>query len=157
MYKMKLNASGRDLAMAFYCRFFCSCFFSTCSIILTSLIFEWSHTDRNSSEHISQFVQRHPCHIVIRRFSAESPGLLLLDLDVEHRVVSGVLQWVTADAEIKDPSVENPELKGSPFKAWSRSRISPCMLRLLPGISSLLISTLPVHSPAFSPKPLPSF
>ena len=28
------------------------------------------------------------------------------------------------------------------------------MLRLLPGISSLLISTLPVHSPAFLPKPL---
>ena len=27
--------------------------------------------------------------------------------------------------------------------------ILPCMLRLLPGISSLLISTIPVHSPAF--------
>ena len=24
-------------------------------------------------------------------------------------------QWDPADAEIKDPSVENPELKGSPF------------------------------------------
>ena len=31
------------------------------------------------------------------------------------------LQQGTVDAEIKDPSVENPELKGSPFKAWSRS------------------------------------
>ena len=31
------------------------------------------------------------------------------------------------------------------------------VLRLLPGISSLLISTLPVHSPAFFPKPLPIF
>ena len=31
------------------------------------------------------------------------------------------------------------------------------MLRLLPGISSSLISTLPVHSPAFFPKPLPVF
>ena len=31
------------------------------------------------------------------------------------------------------------------------------MLHLLPGISFLLISTLPVHSPAFFPKPLPSF
>ena len=28
---------------------------------------------------------------------------------------------------------------------------------LLPEISSLLISTLPVHSPAFSPKPLPIY
>ena len=30
------------------------------------------------------------------------------------------------------------------------------MLRLLPGISSLLISTLPYHSPTFFPKPLPN-
>ena len=29
-------------------------------------------------------------------------------------------QWGTADAEIKVLSVENPELKGPPFKAWSR-------------------------------------
>ena len=34
-------------------------------------------------------------------------------------------QWGTADAEIKDPSVENPEPKGSPFKAFSRSECSP--------------------------------
>ena len=34
------------------------------------------------------------------------------------------LQQGTVDAEIKDPSVENPELKGSPFKAWSRSEYS---------------------------------
>ena len=26
----------------------------------------------------------------------------------------------TADAEVNDPSVENPELKGSSFKAWNR-------------------------------------
>ena len=31
------------------------------------------------------------------------------------------------------------------------------MLRLLPGISSVLISTLPVHSPAFFPKSLGFF
>ena len=30
-------------------------------------------------------------------------------------------QWGAADAEIKVPSVENTELKGSHFKAWSRS------------------------------------
>ena len=27
-------------------------------------------------------------------------------------------QWGAADAEIKVPSVESTELKGSPFKAW---------------------------------------
>ena len=35
--------------------------------------------------------------------------------------------------------------------------ISPCMLRLLPGISFLLISTLPVHSPAYFFKTSPDF
>ena len=29
-------------------------------------------------------------------------------------------KWETADAEIKDSSVENPEVKGFSFKAWSR-------------------------------------
>ena len=33
-------------------------------------------------------------------------------------------QWGTTDAKNKDPCVENPELKGSPFKAWSRSVFS---------------------------------
>ena len=61
-------------------------------------------------------------------------------------------QWGTADAEIKDLSVENPELKGSPFKSQEQVSIEPSML--LPGISFQLISTL-LHSPAFVPKPLP--
>ena len=30
-------------------------------------------------------------------------------------------QWEAADAEIKVPSDESAEIKGSPFKAWSRS------------------------------------
>ena len=30
-------------------------------------------------------------------------------------------QWGIAEAEIKETSVENPELKGFPFKAWSGS------------------------------------
>ena len=30
-------------------------------------------------------------------------------------------QWGAADADIKVPSVENTELKGSPLKAWGRS------------------------------------
>ena len=66
-------------------------------------------------------------------------------------------QWGAADAEIKVPSGENTELKHSPFKAWSRSVYSHTRYVLLPGISSLLISTLLVHSPAFFPKPLPIF
>ena len=33
-------------------------------------------------------------------------------------------QWGTRDAEVKDLSVEKSELKGSPYKAWSRSEYS---------------------------------
>ena len=29
-------------------------------------------------------------------------------------------QWDTREAEMKDPSVENPELEGSPFKSGVR-------------------------------------
>ena len=34
---------------------------------------------------------------------------------------SFTLQWGTVGAEIKDPAVEKPQLKGSPFKAWNKS------------------------------------
>ena len=30
-------------------------------------------------------------------------------------------QWHIADAEIKDPSVENPDIRGYPIQAWRRS------------------------------------
>ena len=53
--------------------------------------------------------------------------------------------------KLKVPSDVNTELQDSPFNAWSRS-VLPCMLHLLPGISSLLISTFLVHSPAFFPN-----
>ena len=36
-------------------------------------------------------------------------------------LLNKIPQWGAADAEIKVPSVENTELKRSPFKAWSRS------------------------------------
>ena len=48
------------------------------------------------------------------------------------------------DAEIEVLSGESTELKRSPFN----------VLRLLPGVSSLPISTLPVHSPEFFPRSL---
>ena len=67
-------------------------------------------------------------------------------------------QWGAADAEIKVPSGENTELKRSPFKAWSRSVYSRTCYACCQGfLSFLLICTLPVHLPAFFPKPLPIF
>ena len=60
------------------------------------------------------------------------------------------LQWGAADTEIKVPSDKNTE-----FKEYVS--ILPCMLHFLPGTSSLVIFTLPFHSPAFFFKSLPSF
>ena len=38
-----------------------------------------------------------------------------------HCALSRFQQWGAVDSEIKAPSDENTELKGSPLKAWSRS------------------------------------
>ena len=59
-------------------------------------------------------------------------------------------QWGAADAETKVPSDENTELKGSSFKEWSRSVYCHASA-LIARDSTLLISTLQVHSPAFFP------
>ena len=65
-------------------------------------------------------------------------------------LVVSVPRWEAANAEIKVPSGENTELKRSPFKTWSRSIYKDIHATFtVPGISSLLISTLPIHSPAF--------
>ena len=61
-------------------------------------------------------------------------------------------QWGAADAEIKVPSGKKTELKRPPFKAWSRSVYSHTCYAYCQGCL-----TLPVHSPAFFPKPLPIF
>ena len=66
-------------------------------------------------------------------------------------------QWGTADADIKDPSVESPEFKGSHFKAWNRSVYNHAYYAYCRGFLPCLSSTLPVHSPTFFSKPLPSF
>ena len=47
-------------------------------------------------------------------------------------------QWGAADAEIKDPSGENTELKRSPFKAWSRSVYSHTCYAYCQGFLSCL-------------------
>ena len=47
-------------------------------------------------------------------------------VSTQHEDISDICfctipQWEAADAEIKIPLDENTELKGSPFKAWSKS------------------------------------
>ena len=112
-----------------------------------------------------------PFHKFSRQFSVFSlcssgliSALLVLStLCVYESLLQPFPQWGAADAEIKAPSGENTELNRSPFQAWSRSVYSQTCyarefsLQEMPGCSSLLISTLPVHSPAFIPKPLPIF
>ena len=58
-------------------------------------------------------------------------------------------QCGAADAEIKVPSGENTELKRSPIKAWVGQYIAIHASLTARDFSSLLISTLPVHSPTF--------
>ena len=62
-----------------------------------------------------------------------------------------------ADAEIKVPSVENTELKGSPFKAWSRSAYShTCYAYCWGFLPCLFLPFQSIHL-HFLPKPLPIF
>ena len=59
---------------------------------------------------------------------------------------------------IEDPPVENPKLKGSPFKAWSRSVHSPaCYAYCRRLLLSSFLSFRSIHLHFFPPKPLPSF
>ena len=60
------------------------------------------------------------------------------------------------DAEIKVPSGENAELKHSPFKKPGVGHYI-AIHTMLTASNFFLISTLPVHSPAFFPKPFPIF
>ena len=46
---------------------------------------------------------------------------LFADLNILLVSVTLLPQWGAADAEIKVPFDEDTKLKGSPFKAWSRS------------------------------------
>ena len=54
------------------------------------------------------------------RTVSRTTALKLVSEALSHPLYS-LPQRVAADAEIKVPSVENTELKRSPFKAWSRS------------------------------------
>ena len=56
--------------------------------------------------------------------------------------------------KLKPHLVRTQSLHSLPLKPGVSQYIA-IQLRSLPRISSLLISTLPVHSPAFFPKPLP--
>ena len=62
--------------------------------------------------------------------------------------------WILRTQKLNNS--QNPELKGSPFKAWNRSEYSHVCFTYCQGFL-LLIPTLPIHSPAFFPKPLPFF
>ena len=61
-------------------------------------------------------------------------------------IVNYTPQWGAADAEIKVPSDENTELKGSPFKAWSRSVYSHTCYAYCQGfLAHLFLPFLSIH------------
>ena len=55
----------------------------------------------------------------------------------------------TADAEVENPSVENPELEGSPSKGWGRSEYSHVCFTYCKDFFLAPISSFPFHAPAF--------
>ena len=61
------------------------------------------------------------------------------------------------DAEIKDPSVENPELRGSPIKAWSGSEYRHAFFSPAAWDSPLLISRFIYFLSFFFSKTSPEF
>ena len=73
------------------------------------------------------------------------------------------LERIMTDASPRSEKLRRQKLKSHLVRTQSlnvlplKPGVGTCMLRLLPGISSLLISTFPVHSPAFFPKHLPIF
>ena len=65
----------------------------------------------------------------------------------------GVPQW-GSDTDIKDPFVENPELKGSPFKAWSRSEYSPaCYTHCQGSLPGWFLPSRSIHLHPFPKTP----
>ena len=66
-------------------------------------------------------------------------------------------QWGAADAEIKVPSGENTELKGSPFKAWSRSVYSHTYYAYCKGFLPCLLLPLRSIHLHFFPQNLSQF
>ena len=75
----------------------------------------------------------------------------------QRHFVVGTLHWGTANADIKDPSLENPELKDSLLKHGLGQNIT---INASPNARDFfleLFSTRPVHSSAFFPKTSPEF
>ena len=67
-------------------------------------------------------------------------------------------QWGDAHAEIKVSPVENREMKGSPFKAWSRSVHShTCYVHCHGFLPSEFLPFRSIHLHFFFKKTLPSF
>ena len=99
------------------------------------------------------------CHAEnLAHFARHLQNLLLLThCTKEIHSHDGSPQWGAADAEIKVPSGENTELKNVlPSKPGVGQYIAIHATKM-PGISSFLFSTLPVHSPAFFCKTSPDF
>ena len=70
-------------------------------------------------------------------------------MNAGDRVYGNTPQWCTADAEIKDPSVKNPELsKVFPLKPWVGQNIAMHASPIDRNFFLELIYTLLVHSPA---------
>ena len=82
--------------------------------------------------------------------------LMIMMIIIKHFHIFKPHSWELQMQKLKSHLVRTQSLNILPCKPGVGQYIA-MHAQLLPGSSSLLISTLPVHSPAFSPKPLPVF
>ena len=105
-------------------------------------------------EHISRILELREILLSFQTgftFSKSHKSVLLL--------CSSINLWLfynTSHTEIQDPSVVNPDLKGSPSKARSRSGYSHECFTYCQGFVPCTVCSLAIQL-HFFPKPLPSF
>ena len=110
------------------------------------------------------YVFREYCHQLMYPVSAQGVVERIINVRYYYYYINKFIapynnrQWAAADAEIKVQSVENTELKGSPFKTWSRSVYSHTCYAYCQGFLPCLFlpfRSIYLHFPKISPSFFP--
>ena len=118
------------------CVFMCMCLCSILKPFIYDPLVEWSkpskekrsnptETGEITNEQVACFFPFFAIIFFMLLLPVHSHKMLALHLLLWTFLIALPWRLVTVDAEIKDSSVENPEIEGAPCKAWSRSRYSP--------------------------------
>ena len=122
-------------------------FFKTIIIVCTHVLFQINISWR-LNKYVDGRENESPTAVRCNKYGSA------LSLVYRQPTSSSAPQWGAVDAEIKVPSDENIELKGSPFRAWSRSVYShSCYVYCQGFLSCLFLPIRTIHQHFFS-KPL---